>query len=360
MAVIDPLLRQLVREGASDLHLAVGLPIKMRVGGELQVIREEPLRAEEAERMLREVCGEKRWRRFCDRKDLDFAYGVPGVVRLRASYLQTGRGLAAVFRTVPEQIATCEDLDLPSQVVALADAPRGLVLVTGPTGSGKSTTLAAMIHRINSRSTRHIILLEDPIEFVHNDLRSVIVQREIGTHADSFARALRAAVRQDPDVILVGELRDEDTMALALDAAEMGFLVFGTLHTNGAARSMDRVIDMFATARQPAARLALASSLRGVVSQLLLRRADGQGRVAVHEVLTVTPGVRNLVRQGDSAKLHSAMQAGRGQGMQTLDQALVDLVRRLQIGPEIALAVARNREALAKTLGVSAATGARL
>jgi len=359
MAAIDPLLKRLVQAGASDLHLAVGLPIKMRVGGELEVLRERPLTDEEAERLLREVCGERRWKRFVDRKDLDFAYGVPGLVRLRASYLQTGRGLAAVFHTVPDRVATCEELGLPPQVVAMADAPRGLVLVTGPTGSGKSTTLAAMIDRINARATRHIILLEDPIEFLHNDQRSMIVQREIGTHAASFARALRAAVREDPDVILVGELRDAETMALALDAAEMGFLVFGTLHTNGAARSMDRIIDMFPPARQPAARLALASCLRGVVSQLLLRTADGQGRVAVHEVLTVTPGVRNLVRAGDSAKLRSAMQSGRSQGMQTLDQALLDLVRRRQIAPTTAVAVAQDREAMAKTLGAAATPRAR-
>jgi len=349
MARLDKLFRGLVEGGASDLHLAAGTHIRMRVDGQLKAAGQKILTADQIQVLLRELVSEEQWDQFERTSDLDFAYAIPGVVRLRASYLRTHTGPAAVFRTIPTEILTAEQLELPPAIVGLAGAPSGLVLVTGPTGSGKSTTLAAMIDWINRNQRKHIITIEDPIEFVHEDRNSFLVQREVGNHAPTFARALRAAAREDPDVILCGELRDEETMALALDAAEMGFLVFGTLHTNNAAKTIDRVVDLFPTARQPAARMALAGSLRGVVAQLLLRRLGG-GRAACHEVLISTPAVSNLIRVGDSQKLPSVLQTGGAVGMTTMDQSLMHLVSDEVVAPEQALAVASDRPAFQRWL----------
>ncbi|HCP44419.1 MAG TPA: type IV pili twitching motility protein PilT, partial [Deltaproteobacteria bacterium] len=318
MPKLDRLFKELTNRGASDLHLAVGLPIKLRIHGHLEVIRASPLQAQDAESLMRELVSAEQWDRFCKTHDLDFAYGIPGVVRLRANYFRHQGGVGAIFRVVPHEVLTCEQLNLPESVVKMVDFHHGLVLVTGPTGSGKSTTLAALIDAINQHQRKHIITIEEPIEFLHKDKKSMVIQREVGAHTGSFSRALRAAVRQDPDVILVGELRDRETMQQALEAAEMGFLVFGTLHTNSAAKTVDRVVDMFPVGRQPGTRLSLASSLRGVVAQLLLRTADGQGRVAVHEVLHTSTAAANIIREGTTAKLYSLIQSGRGQGMQTM------------------------------------------
>ena len=322
MAELDTLFRELVERKASDLHLAVGLPIKMRIDGELRVVREKKLTEDDAERLLRELVTESRWENFLEDRDLDFSYGLSDVVRLRVNYFFHHRGVGAIFRVIPTRILTCEELGIPEAVVELAQLPRGLVLVTGPTGSGKSTTLAALVDKINTSRQKHIITIEEPIEFIHEDKNSVIVQREVGVDTASFARALRGAVREDPDVILVGELRDLETVSLTLEAAEMGFLVFGTLHTNSASKTMDRIVDLFSPERQAGIRITLAASLRGVVSQQLLRRANGKGRVAVHEIFLASQAVANVIREGRSEKLFSIIQAGRGAGMQTMDQAL--------------------------------------
>ncbi len=328
MAQLDRLFQELVKRQASDLHLVSGLPIKMRIDGDLEIIRDRALGEEEATLLLRELVAPQRWEEFEKRRELDFAYGIPGVVRLRGNYFRHLHGTGAVFRVIPETITPAEELGLPRAVHDFAHKERGLILVTGPTGSGKSTTLAALIDSINRTYPRHIVTIEEPVEFVHPDKRSVVLQREVGTHTASFAQALKSAVRQDPDVILVGELRDRDTMSQALEAAEMGFLVFGTLHTNSAAKTVDRVIDLFPAEHHSGVRQALASCLVGVVSQLLLRAAEGKGRVAVHEVLLANGAVANTIREGNTAKLYSQIQSGRGQGMQTMDWALADAVKK--------------------------------
>jgi twitching motility protein PilT len=345
VAQLDRLFRDLLKRGASDLHLAVGLPPRMRVHGDLEVVREAALRDEEARACFPELVTREQWERVAGGSDLDFAYGVPGVVRLRGNYFHQRGGLAAVFRVIPERVRSAEELGLPAAVQKMAAHERGLVLVTGPTGSGKSSTLAAMIDAINRGAEKHIVTIEEPLEFLHQDQRSVVLQREVGTHTQGFARALRAAVREDPDVILVGELRDRETMALALKAAEMGFLVFGTLHTNGAARAVDRVIDLFPAGEQGAVRQSLAAALRGVVSQLLLRSADGRGRVAIHEVLVGSGAISAAIREGSTSKLYSMMQAGRGQGMQTMDQGLLEAVQAGRIAGEEAWRKAQDKGA---------------
>jgi len=340
---LDRLFRELTTRGASDLHLAVGLPIKLRIHGHLEVVRTTPLKAEDAESLMRELVTQEQWASFNQTHDLDFAYGIPGVVRLRANYFRHQGGLGAIFRVVPNDVMTCEQLGLPPSVVKMVECRQGLILVTGPTGSGKSTTLAALIDAINQRQYKHIITIEEPIEFLHSDHRSVVVQREIGTHAESFPTALRAAVRQDPDVILVGELRDTETMALALTAAEMGFLVLGTLHTGSAAKAIDRIVDLFPAGLQAGVRSRVSLCLRGVVAQILVRTADGMGRIALHEVLVGSPAVANIIREASSAKLYSVIQAGAGKGMQTMDQSLMAAVKAVKITPDEAWRRARDK-----------------
>ncbi len=326
MPLLDALFEEMVERKASDLHLAVGLPIKMRIHGHLEPVRTEDLTAVDAVEMLQELVNPEQWGRYLEEHDLDFAYQVPGVVRLRANYFVHQGGLGAIFRVIPTRILSCEDLNVPDVVVGLAEVRSGMVLVTGPTGSGKSTTLAAMVDHINTNFARHIITIEEPVEFVHEDKKSVILQREVGMNASSFAGALQAATREDPDVILVGEMRDRETVALALRAAEMGFMILGTLHTNSAAKTLDRIIDIFPAAEQVAAQISLAASLRGVVSQQLLRRVSGKGRVAAFEVLVGSLAVSNAVREGDTAKIYSIIQSGRGLGMETMDDSLRTLV----------------------------------
>jgi twitching motility protein PilT len=317
---------------------------RMRVHGALEPVGALPrLAADELVALLREVVSEAQLQEYAATGDLDFALPVPGVARFRANYLRQERGPSAVFRTIPEKIATLEELHLPPVLGKLAELRSGLVLVTGPTGSGKSTTLAAIIDRINRTRPCHVVTIEEPVEFVHRNERAVFSQREVGTDTESFAAALRAVIRQDADVVLVGEMRDLETVSLALRAAEMGLLVFGTLHTNSAAKTIDRLIDVFPAEEQAQTRVSLAESLAAIVSQLLLPRADGSGRVAVNEILLRTPGLPNLIREGNIPMLTTVMQSGRAAGMQLLDEVLLDLVQRRVITGKDAFVKANDK-----------------
>jgi twitching motility protein PilT len=326
VAELDELLRYLKDNKGSDLHLAAGRAPRVRVNGELaEVPGWKPLADPELRRLMRELTADFRWSEFEQSRDADFAYGLEGVARFRANYFVQQHGAGAVFRIIPEKILSAEDLKLPPAITKLADLRQGLVVVTGPTGSGKSTTLAAIIDKINRESSRHIVTIEDPVEFVHQNRESVLSHREIGYHTKGFAPALRAAVRQDADVVLVGEMRDRETISLAITAAEMGMLVFGTLHTNNAAKTIDRIIDAFPANEQPQVRLSLSESLAAVVAQLLLPATDGKSRTAVHEILLRTPGLPNLIREGNIQMLASVIQGGKSEGMQAMDDALFAL-----------------------------------
>lgn len=326
MAELDRLLKHLKDNKGSDLHLSAGRAPRVRVNGELAEVAGWPQLSDAALReLLRPIASARQWEEFERAHDLDFAYGLEGVARFRANYFVQQNGAGAVFRIIPEKIVSAEDLKLPPAVQKLAELRQGLVVVTGPTGSGKSTTLAAIIDKINARNARHIVTIEDPVEFVHQNKQSVLSHREVGEHTRGFAPALRAAVRQDADVVLVGEMRDRETIALAITAAEMGMLVFGTLHTNSAAKTIDRIIDAFPASEQPQVRLSLSESLAAVVAQLLLPTADGKGRVAVHEILLRTQGLPNLIREGNIQLLASVIQGGKNEGMQAMDDALFAL-----------------------------------
>lgn len=344
MARIDELFRYLKQKGGSDLHLAAGLRPNLRRNGRLEpvegwnVLDDAALKA-----LLREITSTDHWNHFTQELDLDFAYSLPGVARFRANYLNQQNGAAAVFRIIPEKIKTLEELRAPPALMQLAELEQGLVLVTGPTGSGKSTTLAAIIDRINTHQARHIVTIEDPVEFVHANKGCTVSQREVGTDTESFAAALRSAIRQDAGVILVGEMRDYETISLAITAAEMGVLVFGTLHTNSAAKTIDRVIDAFPVDQQPQVRTMLSESLAAVVSQLLLPTAGGAGRVAVHEILLRTPGLPNIIREGNTPMLNSIIQAGKAQGMQSMDDALMAQVKAKTIDLEDALLKSQDK-----------------
>ncbi len=346
MARIDELFRYLKDKGGSDLHLAAGMAPHVREHGEMkpvhgwQALTDEALRA-----LLREIASPAQWAHFESTLDLDFAYALSGVARFRCNYLFQERGAGAVFRIIPEKIRTLEELKAPAVLATLADLESGLVLVTGPTGSGKSTTLAAIIDLVNTRHAKHIITVEDPVEFVHQNKKCTISQREVGADTKSFASALRGAIRQDPGVILVGEMRDMETISLAITAAEMGVLVFGTLHTNNATKTIDRVIDAFPTDQQQQVRTMLSESLAAVVSQLLLRTPDGHGRVAVHEILLKTAGLPNVVREGNTPMLQSIIQSGKAAGMQAMDDVLYQYARERRISGEEAYhkALAKQR-----------------
>lgn len=333
-----------LRESASDLHLAAGCTPLIRRDGQMQRLELAPLQAAQLREMLGQIMSERQQKDFETLQDLDFSLAVPGLGRFRVNAFEQLHGPAAVLRLIPERVASLAELGLGEVFQRLAELPAGLVLVTGPTGSGKSTTLAALIDQLNRQRALHILTLEDPIEFIHSPLRSQISQREIGRHSRSFADALRAALRQDPDVIMLGELRDPQTIRLALTAAETGHLVLATLHTASAAKTVDRIVDVFAAEEKPLVRSLLAESLQAVVSQVLLGKPDG-GRVAAHEILLSTPAVRNLIREGKVAQLYSAMQTGAAQGMQTLDSGLQGLLMRGLIGRDCARANARSPEA---------------
>jgi twitching motility protein PilT len=327
MARIDRYFEQLRAAGASDLHLSSGKAPLIRSSGHVAPMANETELSDRALRdLLKEIASQPQWERFERDHDLDFAITIPNVARFRANYFEQEHGMGAVFRMIPEEIIPIDKLGLPEVVHGLADLESGLVLVTGPTGSGKSTTLAAIVDLINRKHLKHMVTIEDPVEFVHGNKRSILSHREVGTHSNDFGSALKAALRQDADVILVGEMRDLETISLALEAASMGVLVFGTLHTNSAAKTIDRIIDSFPTDKQDQARGSLADSLIAVVAQILVRRKEG-GRVGVHEILVRTPGLGGAIREGNTAMINSIIGAGRGQGMQTMDNALMELVR---------------------------------
>jgi twitching motility protein PilT len=334
MAAVDRWLNELVSQRGSDLHLSAGRPPLIRLHGELQPLAPEVLTAEGLRAALAEITPAEGTAEFHATGDYDFAYALPGVARFRVNLFLQEHGPAAVLRVIPEKILSLEDLRVPPVLGKLADLSSGLALVTGPTGSGKSTTMAAIIDAINTRHGRHIVTIEDPLEFVHRRKKSFFSQREVGSHARSFASALRAAVREDVDVLLVGEMRDRETIALALAAAEMGVLVFGTLHTNSAAKSIARIVDAFPLEEQQQARASLAESLVAVVAQILLPTADGKGRVALHEILLRSSGLPNLIREGSTSMIANAIQAGKKDGMQTMDDALFQAVKDGKIRPE--------------------------
>lgn len=322
MAVIDQYFQHLVSAGASDLHLSEGQPPKIRTHGAITPIANEDLEHATLDHMLREICDEDAYERFLDKGDLDFAYEMDVESRFRCNYFKQKNGLGAVFRLIPTKIKTLQDLNVPDTIERFGDMRSGLVLVTGPTGSGKSTTLAALIDYVNRNYARHIITVEEPIEFVHNNKKSTISQREVPIHTPSFADGLRASLREDADIVLVGEMRDLETISLALTAAETGLLVFGTLHTNNARKTVDRLVDVFPSDQQAQVRTMLAGSLRGVVAQLLLRRDDIEGRVAVNEILVSTPAVGSVIREGSTQKLHDIITGGKEHGMQFMDDAI--------------------------------------
>jgi twitching motility protein PilT len=319
---IDTFLELVVKQGGSDLHLISGNPPRVRLHGELIPIKYRDLSADETTTLVTEIMSPAAQRTFFDRNAVDFAYAVSGLARFRVNVFRHIRGVGAVLRVIPEAVKTFDELALPPVLRTFTRQKRGLVLVTGPTGSGKSTTLAALIDEINTVRKGHIITIEDPIEFAHSHKQSLISQREVGFHARSFASALHSALREDPDAILVGEMRDLETISLALTAAETGILVFGTLHTNSAAATVDRIVNVFPGAEQGRVRTMLSTSLVGIVSQQLIRRADGRGRLAAIEVLVNNSAIANLIRDGKSEQIPSQLQAGGLQGMQTLDSAL--------------------------------------
>jgi len=342
MAAIDSLLKTMLEQGGSDLHLTVGLPPKARISGSLAPIAEKSLDAKTMETLLREICPEKRWTDFLDRKDLDLAHEIPGVARFRGNYLYNHWGQAAVFRQIPAKILSFAELNLPEALKKLCHLNEGLVVVTGPTGSGKSTTLAAMIDYINANFSRHIITIEDPIEFVHPVKKCVIVHREVGEHTASFAAALKGAMRHDPDILLLGEMREMETIKLALSCASMGMLVFGTLHTNNAAKTVDRIINTFPADEQNQVRVMLSSALAGVVAQLLCKRIP-KGRCAVHEILLTHEALPNTIRSGQIANIKSIIESGGADGMITMDNSLMARVKDGTIEPKEAYMKAANK-----------------
>lgn len=328
MAKLDELFKVMVAQGASDLHLSSGAPPYLRLHGEMVKLEYKALSNQECQALVFEILTDKQKKNFVDNWELDCSYNLEGIGRFRCNVFMQRIGLGAVFRVIPEKIKTAEELNLPPQLLDLINIPKGLICVTGPTGSGKSTTLAALINHINMHEKAHIITIEDPIEFVHQNQRSLINQREVSSHTKSFSNALKAALREDPDIILVGEMRDLETIQLALTAAETGHLVFGTLHTNNAHKTIDRIIDVFPDTKQAQIRVMLSESLRGVIAQALLPREDRPGRVAAIEVMMNTKAVANLIREGKTFQIPSSMQTGRNQGMITYDSALDELVKK--------------------------------
>jgi twitching motility protein PilT len=326
MAYIDQFLQIVVRQGASDLHIAEGQPPKIRTHGDIMAIRAEPISHDEVTRMLSEVCGKHNWEIFQKHGDLDFAYQMDEQSRFRCNYFKQSDGYGAAFRLIPTKISSVEELGVPVVIKEFAHLRGGLVLVTGPTGSGKTTTQAALIDFINQNFSKHVVTIEEPIEFVHENKSGIVTQREVPTDSISFPAGLKAALRQDTDIVLIGEMRDLETISLALTAAETGLLVIATLHTNNARKTVDRMIDAFPADRQAQARAMLANSLRGVVAQLLLKRADRPGRIAVNEILIANAAVAAIVREGATHKLQDVIVSGRAQGMQFMDDAISALL----------------------------------
>jgi twitching motility protein PilT len=351
MAKLDAFFKLMVEQGASDLHLTSGSQPILRVGGELQRIRYQTLENDELKKMLYEITTEYKVKEFEETGDIDFAYEIPGLSRYRANFFVQTNGVAAVFRQIPDTILTTEQLGLPNVLNKLPMLPKGLVLVTGPTGSGKSTTLAALVDYANTQRKDHILTIEDPVEFVHKSKNCVVNHREVGSHTKSFAAALRAALREDPDIILVGEMRDLETISLACEAASTGHLVFSTVHTQSAAKTVDRIIDVFPHDQQEQIRATLADSLQAVVSQTLFKRRDGKGRCAALEILIVTPAVRNLIRDNKTFQIHTVLQTGKKYGMQSLDDAIMDLLNKRRINAEDAYLHCLDKERFRQFIG---------
>ncbi len=340
---IAELLAFSVKNNASDLHLSAGLPPIIRVDGDIRRINVPALEHKEVHELIYDIMNDKQRRDYEEFFETDFSFALPNVARFRVNAFTQERGAAAVFRTIPSKVLSLEDLAAPKFFEELTKKPRGLILVTGPTGSGKSTTLAAMINHINTNAYEHILTIEDPIEFVHDSQKCLINQREVHRDTHGFSEALRSALREDPDVILVGEMRDLETIRLALTAAETGHLVFGTLHTTSAAKTIDRVIDVFPAAEKDMIRAMLSESLQAVISQTLLKKIGG-GRIAAHEIMVGTPAIRNLIREAKVAQMYSAIQTGRQDGMQTLDQNLRELVDNGKITSKTAMTRAVNKD----------------
>ncbi len=341
---ITELLAFSVKNKASDLHLSAGLPPMIRVNGDVRRINLPPLEHKEVHAMVYDIMNDGQRKQYEEFLECDFSFAIPNLARFRVNAFNQNRGAGAVFRTIPSKVLSLEDLNAPRTFKDIATQPRGIVLVTGPTGSGKSTTLAAMIDYINENEYGHILTIEDPIEFVHESKRCLINQREVARDTLSFSNALRSALREDPDIILVGELRDLETIRLAMTAAETGHLVFGTLHTSSAAKTVDRIVDVFPAEEKEMMRAMLSESLRAVISQTLLKTKDGTGRVAAHEIMIGTPAIRNLIRENKVAQMYSSIQTGQQYGMQTLDQNLQDLVRRNIISAAEARPRAMNKD----------------
>ncbi len=334
MAKIDAFFKLMNDQGASDLHLVSGSQPILRVHGELERVKYKLMENDELKSILYEICPENKIKLFEETGDIDFGYEVPNLARYRCNFFQQKWGIGAVFREIPSEILTAEELGLPPVLNKMAMLHKGLVLVTGPTGSGKSTTLAAMVDYVNRNKKSHILTVEDPVEFVHKSQSCVVNHREVGMHTQSFKAALRGALREDPDIIMVGEMRDLETIELALEAASTGHLVFGTLHTQSAAKTVDRVIDVFPANQQAQIRTTLSESLKGVVAQNLFKRIDKKGRIAVLEILVVTPATSNLIREGKTFQIPSVIQTGKKYGMQSLDDAILEAMQAKKISPE--------------------------
>lgn len=337
MAQIDAFFKLMHNKEASDLHMVTGQQPILRIRGELERVKwgdHKMLENDDLKSMLYEITPEHKIKEFEETGDVDFAYEIPGLARYRANFFEQKYGIGAVFREIPSEIVNCQQLGLPPVIPRLASLPRGLVLVTGPTGSGKSTTLAAIIDEANRTRKEHILTIEDPIEFVHQSKEAVINHREVGIHTRSFSAALKGALREDPDIILVGEMRDLETTQLAIEASATGHLVFGTLHTTSAAKTVDRIIEMFPEAQQAQIRSNLADGIRAVVAQTLFKRRDKVGRVAAVEIMIATPAIRNLIREAKTFQIPSAMQTGHKYGMQTLDDSIMNLLEKKIIAPE--------------------------
>ncbi len=333
-----------VANKSSDLHLSSGLPPMLRVNGEIRKVNLPPLEPNEVKNMVYDVMNDNTRKIFEQNMEVDFAFEIPNVSRFRANIFMQTRGIGAVFRTIPSKILSLDKLNAPAIFREIASYNKGMVLVTGPTGSGKSTTLAAMVDFINETDYQHILTVEDPVEFVHTSKRSLINQRELNTHTKSFANALKSALREDPDSILVGEMRDLETIRLALTGAETGHLVFGTLHTSSAAKTIDRIIDVFPAAEKDMVRVMLSESLRAVISQLLIKKKDGSGRVACHEIMIVNSAIKNLIRENKISQINSALQTGQQYGMQTMDQSLLKAVKSGEVSVDDAIIYAVQKE----------------
>lgn len=331
---------------ASDLHLSAGMPPMIRVHGDVRKINLPPMEHKDVHKLIYDIMNDLQRKVYEEHKECDFSFEIPNLARFRVNAFVQQRGAAAVFRSIPSKVLSLEQLNAPPVFKEIAQNPRGIVLVTGPTGSGKSTTLAGMIDYINENEQGHILTVEDPIEFVHQSKKCLINQRELGPHTLSFANALKSALREDPDVVLVGEMRDLETIRLALTAAETGHLVFGTLHTSSAAKTIDRIVDVFPAAEKEMVRAMISESLRAVISQTLCKTKDGQGRVAAHEIMIGTPAIRNLIREGKIAQMYSAIQTGQSIGMQTLDQNLKGLMEKGIITKEEAKGKAANKDSM--------------